>query len=735
MPLSAYAACTDLGGGVWQTDGNEAADVAECIAAASTGNTINVIAGDGATAWAAPVSVTKAVKIIGPGKTNLTITWSGASAFNINTVDAWRISGFKFSTASSQTAIVISNGSGWRIDANDYTNTQSNSGLFANIDVTVSGDNAYGLIDNNTLYNARILMSNASLSSAGINSLWDDALDLGTANAVYIENNTFDDDGTFTKNDVDSNRGSKYVYRYNNNANGIMAHGLLTGYRASKTWEVYNNAFNSKSIKTWQAIYFRGGTGVIFRNDFTSEIDFNGSIEFDLERKTTCPDDYPDCTDTTTRRGACDGDHEWDGNTGSGDTAGYPCRDQIGRGLDSSNWADYSTRPVPSQDLTPAYIWGNIKDASAVTSVYVPSAGGDNLMIVANQDYYINGASFNGTSGVGSGLFTARPATCTTGVGYWGTDTNILYKCTATDTWSTYYQMYTCPHPLAGAGTCSSVAGRAGYEITEEAVFYDLTITKAGDGSGTVTSSPSGINCGVGCSYSFASGTEVTLTATPSGDYNTFDGWSGEGCSGTGTCVVTMSAAKNVTATFSQTTPDQFAVIVSYAGTGEGTTNPASGSHAYTVAAEVTITATEGANASFTGWSGTCGATGTGSAVFNMPANDCTAIATFADDPKYTLTVTYPGDGITADTDVGGIHCGEYNLDCSAQYYSGATVIVTSTCSTASVFSGDCTGADCSLSMTADKNVSLSCLGAKSTAQNQAGGMTAIYQSGGMTGQ
>ena len=46
--------------------------------------------------------------------------------------------------------------------------------------------------------------------------------------------------------------------------------------------------------------------------------------------------------------------------------------------------------------------------------------------------------------------------------------------------------------------------------------------------------------------------TEVTLTATPNGA-SAFTGWSGGGCSGTGTCVVTMDQARSVTATFSST--------------------------------------------------------------------------------------------------------------------------------------------------------------------------------------
>jgi uncharacterized delta-60 repeat protein len=78
---------------------------------------------------------------------------------------------------------------------------------------------------------------------------------------------------------------------------------------------------------------------------------------------------------------------------------------------------------------------------------------------------------------------------------------------------------------------------------------FILSITKSGDG--TVTSQPSGIDCGSTCSASYDSGTSVTLTATPMVGL-VFSGWSDAGCSGTGTCTVIMDAAKSVTATFSQ---------------------------------------------------------------------------------------------------------------------------------------------------------------------------------------
>lgn len=79
-----------------------------------------------------------------------------------------------------------------------------------------------------------------------------------------------------------------------------------------------------------------------------------------------------------------------------------------------------------------------------------------------------------------------------------------------------------------------------------------MTVVKAGSGSGTVVSSPAGIDCGDACSAALPLGAclELTAEAAPG---SVFDGWSGAGCSGTGTCAVTMSEAREVTATFTST--------------------------------------------------------------------------------------------------------------------------------------------------------------------------------------
>jgi hypothetical protein len=93
-----------------------------------------------------------------------------------------------------------------------------------------------------------------------------------------------------------------------------------------------------------------------------------------------------------------------------------------------------------------------------------------------------------------------------------------------------------------------TIGGKSVGEILSPRI--PLSTSKAGSGSGTISSTPVGINCGSSCLSSYASGTNVTLTATPGSD-STFAGWSGGGCSGTGQCIVKLDTSKTVTATFS----------------------------------------------------------------------------------------------------------------------------------------------------------------------------------------
>jgi hypothetical protein len=122
----------------------------------------------------------------------------------------------------------------------------------------------------------------------------------------------------------------------------------------------------------------------------------------------------------------------------------YPFRDQPGR--------------THNQQLSPNYEWLNT-GASLPTPIFGTDSGTSSI-VVANRDYYDYTSSFTGASGTGSGTLAARPSTCTTGVAYWATDQGnwntsgngfgqgVLYQCSATNTWTTYYTPYTYPYPL-----------------------------------------------------------------------------------------------------------------------------------------------------------------------------------------------------------------------------------------------------------------------------------------------
>jgi len=83
-----------------------------------------------------------------------------------------------------------------------------------------------------------------------------------------------------------------------------------------------------------------------------------------------------------------------------------------------------------------------------------------------------------------------------------------------------------------------------------------LPISKTGTGAGTVISNDEGINCGSICSAAYTSGTQVTLAANPTPP-NTFGGWRGGGCTGTGTRVLTLSSNTTDTATFAAPQPGE----------------------------------------------------------------------------------------------------------------------------------------------------------------------------------
>ncbi len=148
--------------------------------------------------------------------------------------------------------------------------------------------------------------------------------------------------------------------------------------------------------------------------------------------------------------------------------------------------------------------------------------------------------------------------------------------------------------------------------------YNTLTVTTSGNG--VVTSTDGHINCPGTCSQEYLDNTRVTLNATPATGW-AFTGWGG-GCSGTGSCQVTMTENTNVSAAFYQL---PVTLTVSVAGNGSVTSTdgnidcPGTCTYIYQPNTQVTLNAAAASGWIFSGWTGAC--MGVGSCVLTMTQN------------------------------------------------------------------------------------------------------------------
>jgi hypothetical protein len=338
-------------------------------------------------------------------------------------------------------------------------------------------------------------------------------------------------------------------------------------------------------------------------------------------------------------------------------------------------------------------------------------SGTADCILTADQDHAVT-AAFNTppltlsvtTAGDGSGTISSSPtgidcsSTCSHG---FVTGAQVTLTATASPGASFTGWSGDC----SGTGTCTVTMGDDAAVTATFERDRGMTVSKGGNGSGIVTSSPAGIACGSTCNHDFAHGTPVTLAATPAVG-SVFSGWSGE-CSGTGACDVSMTATRSTTASFTLI-PETLTLATAGSGAGSISSNPAgvdcapACSHSFDYGTAVTLTATPAVGSSFSGWSGAC--SGTDTCTVSM-SGARSATATFNLIPE-GLTLGKSGNGTgSISSSPAGIECGG---SCSHSFDYGTAVTLTATPAVGSSFSGwsgDCAGAGtCALTMSAGRS-------------------------------
>ena len=250
-----------------------------------------------------------------------------------------------------------------------------------------------------------------------------------------------------------------------------------------------------------------------------------------------------------------------------------------------SDFSGYGIAWLTGQSISASHLYSVVTGCVVGCNVVFMHEIGHNLG--NNHDRATEAASAGGTPNPAGGAFSysfghyycaSGSLTCNPFVvGGCGTGANItLPQCTTNNvnnvgTIMSYFNprtlKYSNPNLMCapgGGGGISQLCGVAGVAdnalsmnnmrvaiaAAKPTTMMSLTVIRNGTGTGNVASNPAGIDTSISVSTAtFVTNTMVTLTATPAVD-STFTGWTGGGCSGTGTCTVTLTIAQTVTATF-----------------------------------------------------------------------------------------------------------------------------------------------------------------------------------------
>jgi len=534
-------------GNVYTTDGDQYS-VFDALTVATPGDIITVPEGN--FTWASqgsPIIVGKPVTLIGqgPDKTTINIPTDAVTGpgGNIRITASAVVGRFKVKCVLPNTTVFnATTVGGWRITdiVYDSANTTGSTGyfLFAS---------SYGLIDNCVINGAG--GPEEWIFTRGPTNSWQTPSSMGTENALYVENCTFNNQGY-----MDFNSNARSVVRYctfNATANMIKvdSHGYTsnTPARSARQTEVYGNIWQPG--KNLTAIELRGGTGMVFDNINTNTggmmfVDYGYQTNLSNYGRYVAPGDYPLIDQIGVgmdpKVGGSEPLYAWNNfrpaapalwpriSAGTGtassyttNSAGYPIGtttitlvalntqgsgngklgvgDAVAFAGDSNRYlvtagvANNATLPVTVTIAAPGLLQAIPAAATTMTSgpqtLHQQQTGNptatftESDIIKADRDFFIQGASFDGSSGVGRGTKVQMNAIVPSkiGVGFWVTDEG---------SWNQSFSGEQAATAIAAGDLCEIVTvGSTDFTAMgagSNAVGVIFMATAAGSGTGTV---------------------------------------------------------------------------------------------------------------------------------------------------------------------------------------------------------------------------------------------------------
>lgn len=262
---------------------------------------------------------------------------------------------------------------------------------------------------------------------------------------MYFEDNTF----TISDAIIDGAAGCRWVTRYNTinviatnavtpiwdgHGNSPSMHG--TGHCGTIEQAIYGNQITDSSNKVGLIYGQRGGMALGYYNYIAGNNNYWNSYDeySDSDVNSVCESENIEVQHPSTS-------YFW---TNQGTSSQYASHTITKCCLGSG--ADPVTETYPVEN----------------TDIFVQRPG----TFDGSGESIAHGDAFDKGGGVGCGTLANRPATCTTGVGYWATNqrcdnldgmvgaspstpiSGTLYKCNTDSEWEPYYTPYTYPHPL-----------------------------------------------------------------------------------------------------------------------------------------------------------------------------------------------------------------------------------------------------------------------------------------------